>query len=79
MYRIVIDANQESQLLNDDILLTTINERNILMKQKCGLFIIILGFSLFTGIAKAGEAALFTSHSMTPETALVAASECRVE
>jgi len=47
---------------------------DILLKQMTSLFIFVLSLSLTAGIAKAEETALFTSQSLTPETALTAAT-----
>ena len=53
------------------------------MKQITGLVLIILSLSLFAGVAKADEDALFSSQSLTVETALTAAKaaldKCRAE
>ncbi len=44
------------------------------MKRMSALFTFILGLALVAGTAKAEENALFSSQSMTPETALLAAT-----
>ncbi len=53
------------------------------MKSMSALFIVGLGLSLTVGAARAEEDGLFTSQSLTPETALMAASaaleKCRAE
>jgi uncharacterized protein GlcG (DUF336 family) len=55
----------------------------ILMKPITALFIVLLSTSFATGTTKAEEEALFSSQSLTPETALAAASaaleKCRTE
>ena len=53
------------------------------MKQMTCLFIFVLSLSLFASLAKADEEGLFSSQSLTAETALIAATaalhKCRAE